>query len=175
MGEAKIQPLLSNFFILSFSRPMISCSSLPLYRRLHLLCVPICRQLTCPSFRTICNMRGCHSFHAFLIKSSKKGLPIYWRWRGRLGTIVRKNLLYLFQYILTRSQIICHDATRPMHLQNSGHLSNSTGSPSLSFGFSTHVHFLPMYFPHFLELRHIPLLIRFFRVQKWGMSENLFL
>lgn len=26
---------------------MISCSSLPLYRRLHLLCVSICRQLTC--------------------------------------------------------------------------------------------------------------------------------
>ena len=89
-------------------------------------------------FRTACNMRGCHAFHVFLIKSSKIDLPIYWRWRGCLGTIVRKILLYLILYIFLRSQNICHDATRPMHLQNSGHLSNSTGSLSLSYGFSTH-------------------------------------
>ena len=123
-------------------------------------------------FRTICNMRGCHSFHAFLIKSSKKGLPIYWRWRGRLGTIVRKILLYFIQYIFLRSQNICHDATSPIHLQNYGLLSSSTGSLSLSYGFNIHVHFLPMYFPHFLELRHVPLLIWFFKAQKWGMSEK---
>ena len=89
-------------------------------------------------FRTACNMRGCHAFHVFRIKSSKIDLPIYWRWRGCLGTIVRKILLYFIQYIFLRSQNICHDATSPIHLQNYGHLSSSTGSLSLSYGFSTH-------------------------------------
>ena len=46
--------------------------------------------------------------------------------------------MYFIQYIFLRSQNICHDATSPIHLQNYGHLSSSTGSLSLSYGFSTH-------------------------------------